>query len=238
MLLGLRLSKNQIANAPPWAYAMSSTTTRKVHRVLAYGDSLTAGTSGFELYPYAPHLEKTLNQRRQTAAPVVVRHRGLPGWTAANMMNDLDGPQTGLRSAIRAVKDPPLSLVIILAGSNDLGFGYTAQEITDNLVGLHQVCYQEGIPRTIAIGMPPSGYQSVNADAAALARTVDSNLESFCLNESRARYHPFPFEFEQNGQNWDPDTLHFSPRGYQVLGESLAPIVDEVLQSLDKERTM
>ena len=50
-------------------------------RVLAYGDSLTAGTFNMDepdqLYPYAPHLEAAL------CGGAVVRHLGLPGATAA-----------------------------------------------------------------------------------------------------------------------------------------------------------
>jgi lysophospholipase L1-like esterase len=148
------------------------------------------------------------------------------------MRNDLDGQVTGLRSAIRAVRDPPLSLVILLAGTNDLGYGFNAEEIAENILSLHRVCFQEGVPRTIAIGMPPSGYQSVNADAADLARGVNEKLQDFC-ETNPARYLPFPFAFERNGENWDPDTLHFSPRGYQVLGESLVSVVKETLLTLD-----
>ena len=232
---------------PKTAAAMSTTQQqqqqqqqRREYRVLAYGDSLTAGTSGMELYPYAPYLERAVNQLRQargdTAVPVVVRHRGMPGWTAANMLDDLDGARTGLRSAIRAVKDPSLSLVVLLAGTNDLGYGFGAEDITRNILALHQVCFQEGVPRTIAISIPPSGYQSSNAAAAALADTVSTNLEAFCNEEKRSLFHRFPFAFEQGGENWFPDTLHFSQKGYQSLGESLASIVDKALQFLDDDR--
>jgi lysophospholipase L1-like esterase len=226
----------------PFAQAMAPTATSdrsqpKEYRILAYGDSLTAGTSGFEMHPYATYLEQALNleRRQQQDIPsVVVRHRGLPGRTAASMIGDLDGDRTGLRSAIRAVRDPPLSIVILLAGTNDLGHGFGAEEITENILALHKVCYEEGVPSTIAIGIPPSGYQSVNPAASTLAGTVTANLEAFCLKEDKARFHPFPFAFERNGENWYMDTLHFSKRGYQVLGESLVPAVDDMLQSLDK----
>lgn len=209
---------------------MSTATSSREHRVLAYGDSLTAGTSGMGLFPYAPHLEKGLQERGQKA---IVRHRGLPGWTAANMLNELDDQNAGLRSAIRAVRDPPLSLVVILAGTNDMGFGSSVEAITKNLLRLHDVCYQEGVPRTIAIGVPPSGYQSVNVEAANMAKTINSNLQTFCAeNADKATYHPFPFEYVQNGGNWFEDSLHFSQQGYQVLGKSLVPVVDKTLRSL------
>jgi len=105
-----------------------------VHRILCYGDSLTAGTTDslYELYPYAPHLEKALNDlvvettTRSSSCRYVVRHRGMPGWTASTMVEATDDPQCGLRAAIQAVSGnapplPPLACVIILAGTNDLG---------------------------------------------------------------------------------------------------------------------
>ena len=219
-------------------FASTPNSRRKELRVLAFGDSLTAGTSGFELYPYAPYLEEAMNNKRaaegKSAPAVVVRHRGLPGWTASAMVQDLDGERTGLRSAIRAVKDPPLSVVILLAGTNDLGYGFAADEVTASILKLHKVCFEEGVPRTIAIGVPPSGYQSVNVEARALANAVTTNLEAFCSsNSDKTRFHPFPFPFEPNGKNWYADGLHFSQRGYQVLGESVAPVLEEVLHSLD-----
>jgi len=222
-----RFSKNLFSKQS--VHAMS--TNRQQHRVLCFGDSLTAGTSGMQLYPYAPYLEAKLSKSGNSN--IVVRHRGMPGWTTVNMLNDLDGERTGLRQAIQAVKGPPLSLIILLAGSNDMGYGYSEQEITENILKLHQISYENGVPRSIAIGIPSSGYQSVNAKAAALAVAVNKNLQNFCAKEDRATFMPFPFPFEQGGQNWYTDGLHFSQQGYQTLGESLAPVVENVLKSIN-----
>ena len=185
-----------------------------------------------QLFPYAPYLEAKLKERGNNNN-VVVRHRGMPGWTTTSMLDDLDGERTGLRQAIRAVRDPPLSLVILLAGSNDIGYGYSEQEITENILKLHQISYDNGVPRSIAIGIPPSGYQSINEQARALAAAINKNLEDFCAKEDRATFMPFPFPFEQGGENWYVDGLHFTQHGYQTLGENLAPVVEKVLKSFD-----
>jgi lysophospholipase L1-like esterase len=218
--------------------AAASTTAAKVaspqmlHRILAYGDSLTAGTSGPNLFPYAQYLQSALSQQR--GDHVVVRHRGLPGWTTQGMLDALDDNQRGLRAAIRAVSDPSLSLVILLAGTNDLGHGATAPEITANLLQLHAVCLDSGVPRTLAIGIPPSGYQAMQQSVAETVATINENLRQHALqNASTTTYMPFPFPFEKQGENWYPDSLHFSEKGYQVLGESLAPVVEQILQSLE-----
>ena len=212
------------------AGAHSTMSTTRMHRILCYGDSLTAGTSGFnEEYPYAPYLEAKLRETR--GDNVMVRYRGLPGWTTEHMVEDLDGERTGLRSALR--KD--LSLVILLAGTNDMGYGKSADEITANLKLLHNVCLDYGVPKTLAIGIPPSGYQSQNEAAAALASTVSANLEAL-EEDPRVTFVPFPFEYERDGDNWYPDGLHFSKTGYKLLGESLAPAVEKILNSLDAQQ--
>jgi lysophospholipase L1-like esterase len=215
----------------------SPSSRSRVHRIICYGDSLTAGTSppGAEYYPYAPYLEQALKARG--LENVVVRHRGLPGWTTPQMLTELDGERTGLRSAILgAIKQDPeagVSLVILLAGTNDLAYHYSADQIAANVRKLHQVSYDNGVARTLAIGIPPSGYQSQVKEAAALAAEVNSALEQFVFQEDKASYMASPFAFEQGGENWARDTLHFSQRGYQVLGESLAPIVDQILESFN-----
>lgn len=216
------------------ANAMSSKSSPRQYRVFAFGDSLTAGTSGYELYPYTTYLESAIREKKALhGKEVIVRHRGLPGWTAKEMLNNLDDGRAGLRSAIRGIQNPPLSLVIILAGTNDMGYGFGEQEITENILKLHQVCFDDGVQRTIAIGIPPSGYQSVNADAARLAASINLNIKEFCqANPQRASFHPFPFQFEQGGENWNADTLHFSQKGYETLGESLVDIVIDSLTSL------
>mmetsp|Transcript_29757 Transcript_29757/g.70033 ORF Transcript_29757/g.70033 Transcript_29757/m.70033 type:complete len:171 (-) Transcript_29757:12-524(-) len=59
-------------------------------RVFCFGDSLTAGTSppGYELHPYAEHLEGALNQLRGDDTAVQVRWKGYPGWTAPALIRE------------------------------------------------------------------------------------------------------------------------------------------------------
>jgi lysophospholipase L1-like esterase len=209
----------------------------RVHHILCYGDSLTAGTSppNAEYFPYAPYLEQALKDRG--LENVVVGHRGMPGWTTKAMLWEMDGERTGLRSAIigAAKQDPvnAVSLVILLAGTNDMAYHRTADQIVANVRTLHQVSYENGVPRTLAIGVPPSGYQSRDPSAAALAAEINGKLEQFVSEEVKASYIASPFPFERGGENWAPDTLHFSPRGYQVLADSLAPVVEQILDSLN-----
>lgn len=225
--------------------SMSSSSTdlsTSVHRVLCYGDSLTAGTSTspWELYPYAPHLEQALNSKSKAGKSYVVRHRGMPGWTADAMVDAADDGQYGLRSAVRGIQSPSLSCVIIMAGTNDLGFATASpkdeqvSEILTPVKALHEMAWNEGVPRTIAIAIPPSGYQAQVSAAATLAHNVNEELKSFCeSSRGKGVFVPFPFEYQRGGDNWSPDSLHFSPTGYAVLGKYMADPVLQVLDELD-----
>jgi len=232
---------------------------------------LTAGTTldqhnGNELplCPYAPILELALRQQhrrrnnnsKEDAHDVLVRHRGLPGWTSQQMVDDLDGPNTGLRTAIVNAKNqtaavvasssalptqqqqqpppPPLSIVILLAGTNDIGYGLLdSEEIFENLWTLHQTCLDLGVPKTIAVGIPPSGYQAVNKVARRTAQDVNRMLEEQCRSTRTSTFVGFPFAYEPNGAHWSSDGLHFSQLGYKVLGEEcLAPVVKRILDEL------
>ena len=203
-------------------------------RVLCYGDSLTAGTSppGFEEFPYAPYLQAQLEAHEDPrVASTTARAMGFPGWTATQMVETLNS-HTGLATCLRA--SPPPSVVVLLAGTNDLGYcagidpNKARPVILDPILSLHKTCHDLGIP-TVAIGIPSSAYQAMVPDAQALANAVNKGLEEFCQTEDKATYVPFPFGFARGDKKWSPDGLHFSKEGYETLGIHLAPTVAQAL---------
>ena len=294
---GSRTKSNTIFPAVTLVDASSLANGQQIqrpHRVLAYGDSLTAGTSGYSLFPYSVYLEQALHERQKQLKNeddaidgdyrnIVVRHRGIPGMKVQEMVDDLDGEQRGLRYAIQTITDPSLSVVIILAGTNDIGYELiynsnnvevAAHQIFTNLIALHQMCYDNDVPYTIAIGIPSSGYQHRVVDAANVASKVNEKLQQYArasLTEigdtinnandestetttsaspsivaplpidkkgrSRMIYMDFPFEYIPGGENWNSDTLHFSQRGYEALGQSLAPLVEQIAYQFLREES-
>ena len=207
-------------------------------QIFCFGDSLTAGTSPpdyFTTFPYAPHLETALNQR---GVDVQVSHVGLPGWTSKHMLEAVNAPKRGLRTMVREMmqskkKSPPLSLVAILAGTNDLGYMARQKkgrpDVARNIQALHDICHEEGVPNTIAIAIPPSQYQANDAAAATLAGEINEQLSKYCDESSSQTYFPFPFSWEEGHVNWCPDGLHLTFTGYKSLGESLAPTIEKML---------
>ena len=227
-------------------------------RIFCYGDSLSAGTSPpyDQLFPYGPHLEKELNENlyKSNNKSVVVRWRGLPGWTSSAMVEYINDTNFGLQPVLDGISNPSLSLVIILAGTNDIG-GLTSSMTsnTDNnvdvslavepIIKLHQECLNcidtdtntgsnQNI-HTLAIGIPSSAWQIMNPTAARLCNDMNIALQNFAKeHEERVTYVDFPFDYEQGGVNWSGDGLHFSPEGYETLGRSLAPYVKKILDGM------
>ena len=149
----------------------------------------------------------------------------------------MDGP-SGLRYFLRSIETKtgsPATLCIILAGTNDLGFpGCDATTILGDIQTLHEASHEAGVP-TIAVGIPPSAWQKSNADAARMAADINRALREWCESSagSMATFVSFPIDASTVGNDlWCYDGLHFSPSGFRVLGEGLAPSVAKVVGSL------
>ena len=201
---------------------------RHYRRILCYGDSLTFGsTTTFQKYPYGPYLQA------QLPSTVDVQWLGLPGWTTAQMVAEEDRPGVGLQALLQDRDDgeDPIEVVILLAGTNDL-WNSSVKDIFQRLIQLHQVCFNNHVSHTIAIGIPPSHYQANDAVAAQKAHTINQQLQAHCEEHAdQTTYVEFPFDFRRDGKHWDPDGLHFSQRGYQEFGDAFSTIVQQILSS-------
>jgi lysophospholipase L1-like esterase len=195
-------------------------------RILAYGDSLTAGIFNMEepdqLYPYVPHLQAALKGK------AIVRHRGLPGWTAQGMVDNLDDSDKGLKGILRkAGSNPPVDLAILLAGTNDVGFYADADSICAALVSLHSAAHELGV-RTLAVGIPPSAFLARDTVAATTAAEVNERIQAWSARQPNALAgfvrHPVG-AYEPGGALWSRDGLHLSPEGYRTTGEGLVDAV-------------
>jgi lysophospholipase L1-like esterase len=194
-----------------------------------------------------------------SSTSVVVRWRGFPGWQATTLRDD-GGLATFLSNLIVKQQQqtsegddekekqqppiPPLDLIIILAGTNDLAYENDPSIIFNNVKDIHEIAHSNGC-KTIALGIPPSGWQIQDSNkVGAIAYKVNEKLQSWCSCDSddsstaissspttkMATYVPFPIkEFDRDSGLWAPDGLHFSPEGYKTIGESLSPIVANIL---------
>jgi lysophospholipase L1-like esterase len=225
-----RSGKNNIEATSGASGVVRSSPVVRFHRILCFGDSLTSGTSPPNrkiMYPYAPYLEQEIH-KQGVLKKSIVRHTGFPGWTSSLLLQGIDDAN-GLRTTIRKMQDPSFSLVILLAGTNDLSHPREPAEIAQDIVDMHKLCHDENVPHTIAIGVPSSAYQSLYPEAKEKANQINQALEQYCASEPKATYVPFPFDFARGDEKWAVDGLHLSKIGYQVLAQSLAPIVENIL---------
>jgi lysophospholipase L1-like esterase len=110
-----------------------------------YGDSLTAGYKSTQpFHPYALALGAAL----KGAAGFDIRHKGLPGWTAKELLEEKDSSD-GLEFLL---KETPAEIAIILAGTNDLGGSNDENKIVEDIWGLHQIAHTLKA-KTIAISV-------------------------------------------------------------------------------------
>jgi len=228
------------------------------YSVLCYGDSLTAGlTEASGYHPYAPFLQRAL---RSSGRFVVVHGKGLSGRTAAALVAEAEVPGQGLNNLLH--RERPLGaalaphpwhtdLVIILAGTNDLGSppptGPSAsakprdEQIFGSVWALHKLAHAKSIP-TVAVSIPESAYQHAHPEVAALRSRVNGLLQAQCeaVPGGLCYFFACPLAWSSSGRAdlWERDGLHFSPKGYAVLGTSLATIADRALEehpNLDEE---
>lgn len=178
-------------------------------RILAVGDSLTAGiTRGDGVRsqaPYAPLLEKALEQ---TFGNVTVFKKGFPGWTSVELRSGRGRGGSFLREMLDEIL--PLDLVIILAGTNDiLGRLYKDPQnnVSANVIALHQECYDQNVPHTIALEIPGAKPYLQSGELSEQVEILTRHLKQFSAFEPKATFVPFPFEYSEGDDKWSTDGM-------------------------------
>jgi hypothetical protein len=210
-----------------------------------YGDSMTAGFPCYE--PYAKSMVSTL---AATGIYAEVVGCGLCGLTAVEMARGLDSPQLqdqfgrmgpGLRHLLE--EQGPFDLVIVMAGTNDLGVPHaTAEEVLASLQSMHGACWATGTP-SVALSVPESSVTGTTQypEAAVKWHAINNGLAAWAQAEQRENSHTRPFfvntarlvSFDHAARArglWDPDSLHFTAAGSQEFGSKLAPVIAPCLQ--------
>lgn len=198
-------------------------------RVLCCGDSLTAGFFGdHSVYqPYAKKLAELLG--------VPVDEIGCSGARAeemvANMLKpanqDVFGKQTpGLLQQL-GIRD--YTVCIIMAGTNDVNSGRSADAIFADVHRLHSVCHERGL-RTVALPIPESQFvkQPQNGHLAGQRLAFNQRLEQWAsAKPDRMLFVDMASQmpFSHTSGDWARDGLHMSMHGYSNFAIRLSLFV-------------
>ena len=205
--MSLSALQTAAANAPPL-------------RILAFGDSLTAGWTSFgsgPTSPYAPHLEKALKKHHGIKATVeAIGQAGLP---ASQALRPLKGALANRFDA-----------VLILMGANDvLGGGGITQHGVDTMLthlrSLHSECRRSGA-KCVALGFPDHPAIADKDGGAALLANLNARIGAEAHADAFIDTHGFL------GQKslWSSDQIHMTDGGYAVFGAALAAPLAAVLR--------
>lgn len=191
--------------------------------------------------PYGRALAEAMGE---LGTPCEVSVCGHSGKTASEMVGALDTGLSdmaglwgkGLRRILQ--EDGPWDLVLLMAGTNDIGYGHALATIVEDVCHLHSVCHELGVSTVL---LPPPGAPCGRALWNARRRHVKLRLQEFAESMPKvacvvdpARILPVNAGRTSSGAElWDSDGLHFSPAGSRQLGRGMA---SRVLRSLRRPR--
>jgi len=224
---------------------------RKRRRILAYGDSLTAGywANGVLFAPYAETLVRALAPELEVEAWVC----GLSGMTAEEMAEGLDDDclrdcvrreGRGLRRILREEREP-FDLALLMAGTNDLGACSSPLAIVKELQKLHEACHAEGV-HTVALSVPTSKFAALDVEGEAQRRKVNKWLAEWAGEASSSQAQGARggvlcvvdtvdlLPYSRDRGLWELDGLHFSKAGSQQFGRRLAEKLRQPLLDLQR----
>jgi lysophospholipase L1-like esterase len=200
--------------------------------VLGFGNSLTAGTPGYDPEygwgdPKSQYGYWMLKfAKREGWDNISFDNKGAPGELARWMPNRLN----------RILKSLTYSYAVILGGSNDIGWQDTPIQIIKYLKDLWQIARENRI-EVIACTVPPIGtiyhpIQSAQLNLNNLIKSSAKEIEGVTIADT---YHALANSDGLLSYEYDSgDGLHLSIEGYKRMGKeiwekSLHPLLDQLV---------
>jgi lysophospholipase L1-like esterase len=195
-------------------------------KIVALGDSLTVGETEFEPFDksasYPKHLqllaEQYLNSRRSSMEVNVV-NKGISGDLTSGMLERFS----------RDVVDEKADYVIILGGTNDIGWGFEPAMPALNLTTMYDTALSKGIA-PVACSVPSIlGFDQLIPPRLHLNRLIRTEAD----RRSMAFVDLFTATADPGSnmlsEDYSADGLHLNSKGYQRMG---AYIFDKWLRQL------
>lgn len=231
-----------------------STTSSKPLRLLCYGASRTGGHSDYGTIhcPWAPDLGDALGSSLcsqataiglcgQTARDLAAAASAAAAATAADPQDDpksrawiRDGCGHTAPNLIdfldeRAAAGDPIDVVLIMLGTNDVGWGLAAEDVAANVIRLHTLCHDRGL-HTVVLPLPDSAAYHRHPAACARRMEINKALAEFAAAADPDRCHfaaalEHGFPYDCTSDDWDFDGLHFTRAGYERFGRLVADTI-------------
>ena len=198
-----------------------------VVRIVALGDSTTAGTPGF-LSPLEAPPSGRGDETSQYLWWLMQAH---PEWQVMNRsVNGERSDQIRARFT-RDVIDAKASIVIIIAGVNDIYQGRSAGAVIEQLRAMYQAAAQSGV-RVVAGSIVP--FNTATPDQNARMREVNTWIHRHARGDANVSFVDTRRAVAR-ADNPDvladsPDELHPSPHGYRRMGEAILPALEHILE--------
>ena len=206
--------------------AMAAPQTTRI-RIVAIGDSTTAGTPAFKSPREAPPAGSG-DETSQYAFWLMKAH---PDWEVVNQgINAQRSDVIAARFEEDVIAKKP-SVVVIIAGVNDVYQGRPAQHVKDQLAAMYKRAHAAGI-RVVAGTIIP--YNTATADQNARMRDINDWIRTqaradpgVIFVDTRAAVAT-PGEPDKLASS--PDGLHPDAAGYRKMADAIAPAIRRALQ--------
>jgi lysophospholipase L1-like esterase len=198
-------------------------------RIVALGDSTTAGTPGFQ----SP-LEAPPNGRGdETSQFAYWLMKAQPEWDVLNRgVNGERSDQIAARCARDVIGLSPVAVVII-AGVNDVYQGRAADHVTGQLRKMYDLAAHAGI-RVVAGTIVP--YNTATADQNDRMHRINAWIRRQVTADPAVAFVDTRAAVAAPGQPdrlaESPDGLHPSPRGYRQMAEAIRPVLEGTLRGI------
>src|SRR5688572_22272758 len=197
-------------------------------RIVAMGDSTTAGTPAFK----SPREAPPAGRGDETSQYAYWLMKGHPEWEVINQgVNAERSDVIAARFDADVIAKKP-AVVVIIAGVNDVYQGRPAQHVKDQLAAMYKRAHTAGI-RVVAGTIIP--YNTASADQNARMKDINDWIRS------QARGDPGVIVADTRAAvaaagNPDklatsPDGLHPDAAGYRKMADVIAPAIEQALRA-------
>lgn len=200
-------------------------------RIVALGDSTTAGTPGFLSPLEAPPAGRG-DRESQYAWWLTQAH---PEWEVLNRgVNGERSDQIRVRFERDVLLGSP-DIVIIIAGVNDIYQGRPSLAVTNELSAMYRAASASGI-RVVAGTILP--FNTASEDQNRRMREVNEWIRRFAERDGKLEFVDTraavcaPDAPDRLASS--PDELHPSPDGYRLMAAALLPVLERVAEQVSR----